>query len=256
MRFRVSLDIFRGPLDLLLHLVRKHELDPADIPIAEVTDQFLAHLDVIEKIDVNAVGDFLDMASTLIEIKSREALPQVEEETEEIEDPRQELVERLLEYKRYKDAASMLEDRARAWQRRFPRVAHDVPETKVDPASQPLQEVGLWDLVSAFGRILRESMSVQPAHIKYDDTPIETYMRRIHERLAAHGKMAFSEMFQAGMHKSALVGVFLAILELVRHGQVSAEQNDLHGEIVVRPGEGFATKLADVVASDYSRTNP
>ncbi len=125
MNFRVDLEIFRGPLDLLLYLVRKHEVEIVDLPLALITDQFLSYLAVIEQLDVDMVGDFVDMASTLIELKSRLVLPRTDEVVEELEDPRHELVQRLLEYKRYKDAASMLEERGREWQHRFARLADD-----------------------------------------------------------------------------------------------------------------------------------
>ncbi len=217
MDFRVQLDTFRGPLDLLLYLVRKHEVDLSDLPIAHITEQYLLHLEVLQQLDVNEVGDFLDLASTLIELKSQAVLPRGGEVTEPWDDPRDELVERLLEYKRYKDAASMLDERSRDWQQHYPRLASDLPPREVDPAGQPIHEVELWDLVSALGRILRDSQSTRPATIVYDDTPIHVYMRRIHERITQHQRAAFSELFEPGMHKSAIVGVFLAILELVRH---------------------------------------
>jgi segregation and condensation protein A len=239
MDFRVQLDYFRGPLDLLLYLVRKHELNVCDLPIALVTEQFLTYLDVLEKLDVNEVGDFLDVASTLIEIKSQLVLPRGGEEAEAWDDPREELVERLLEYKKYKDAASMLDERSRDWQQQYPRFANDIAPRATDTSTQPIREVELWDLVSAMGRILRESQPVTPATIVYDDTPIQVYMQRIHSRLAADSRIAFSDMFQPGMHKSAIVGVFLAILELSRHHGVRTEQNDLHGEIWIVPGEEF-----------------
>ena len=142
MSFRVDLSIFRGPLDLLLYLVRKHEVDIVDIPIAPITDQFLAHLAVLEQLDVDAVGDFLEMASTLIEIKSRMVLPAGDEVEEPLEDPRQDLVRRLLEYKKFKDAASILEERSREWQEHFPRLASDLaaarrrPGRATDPRSR------------------------------------------------------------------------------------------------------------------------
>src|SRR6185437_9491313 len=114
---------FRGPLDLLLYLVRKHEVEIVDLPIALVTEQFLAYLTLLKELDVNAVGDFVEMASTLMEIKSRLVLPHGDESEEELDDPRQELVRRLLEYKKFKDAASILEEQQRAWQERFPRLS-------------------------------------------------------------------------------------------------------------------------------------
>jgi len=239
MDFRVDLDSYRGPLDLLLYLVRKHEVDVTDIPIALIARQYIDYLEVLKVMDVDAVGDFLDMASTLVEIKSRLVLPRVEEEDEALEDPREELVQQLLQYKRYKDAASMLEDRSRQWQKRYGRLADDLPPRRVDPADQPIQEIELWDLVSAFGRIMRDSRTVQPASVVYDETPIHVYMQRIHHRLIERGRVAFSEMFDRGMHKSALIGVFLAVLELVRHHSVRTEQPDPLGEIWVMPGDQF-----------------
>jgi segregation and condensation protein A len=239
MDFRVELEVFRGPLDLLLFLVRKHELDVRDLPIALVTEQYLQHLEVLQQLDVNDVGDFLELASSLIEIKSQLVLPHAGEEAESWDDPRNDLVERLLEYKRYKDAASMLDERSRDWQQHYPRLASDLPPREIDPAGQPIHEVELWDLVSAMGRILRESQAIQPATIVYDETPIHSYMQRLHHQLAESRRVAFSEMFEPGMHKSAIVGVFLAVLELVRHYGVRAEQESLHGEIWIVPGEDF-----------------
>ena len=235
MNFRVDLDNFRGPLDLLLYLVRRHEVEIVDIPIAAVTQQFLEYLAILEKLDVNAVGDFLEVASILIEIKSRSVLPQVVQTDEDWDDPRQELVQRLLEYKKFKDAANMLDERSRQWQLRFARLANDLPPRRNDPAERPIQEVELWDLVSALGRFVRDAESAKKSHIVYDDTPIHVHMIQIRERLAAQGKLALSELFQERMHKSVIIGVFLAILELVRHRVVRAEQNQLHGEIWIIP---------------------
>ncbi len=239
MDFRVDLEIFRGPLDLLLYLVRKHEVEITDIPIAPITDQFLEYLAVLEQVDLAAVGDFVDMASMLIEIKSRMVLPRGGEVEDELADPRQELVRKLLEYKKFKDAASMLDERSRTWQERFGRLASDLPARERDPANEPIHEVELWDLVSAFGRVMRDNQAARPSNIVYDETPIHVYMTRIHDRLRERGQLTFSELFQPGMHKSALVGIFLAILELVRHYRVRAEQNDLFGELWILPGDSL-----------------
>jgi segregation and condensation protein A len=235
MDFRVDLDVFRGPLDLLLYLVRKHEVEITDIPISLITDQYLEYLTLLEQLDVNAVGDFLDMASLLVEIKSQQVLPRGDEVEEDLEDPRQELVRRLLEYKKYRDASSVLEERGRAWQQHFPRLGGDLPAGQRDLADEPVHEVELWDLVSAFGRIVRENVAVKPSSIVYDDTPIHVYMERIHARLTERGQLAFSNLFDASMHKSSLVSIFLALLELVRHRHVRVDQNRLFGEIWVLP---------------------
>ena len=233
MRFRVQLDMFSGPLDLLWYLVRKHELDILDIPITLVTDQYLEMIAVLEQIDVNAVGDFLELATRLMEIKSKLMLPRHEElETEEpVEDPRQDMVQRLLEYKKYKDAASMLEERGRQWQQRYARRANDLPTAKLDPSQQPIQEVELWDLVSAFSRVIRDNAASRPESIRYDETPIEVYMDQIRQHLTDEPRLAFTSLFEPNMTKSQLVGIFLAVLELIRHHHVQVTQESLFGEI-------------------------
>lgn len=234
MRFRVQLDMFAGPLDLLWYLVRKQELDILDIPIARVTEQYLEMLAVLEVIDVNAVGDFLELATRLMEIKSRMMLPRHEEQQEaedQIEDPRHDIVQRLLEYKKYKDAASMLAERSQQWQQRFARRANDLPTIGADPADQAIHGVELWDLVSAFARVIRDNAANKPSAIRYDDTPIEVYMDRIREQLADEPRLAFSGLFQAGMIRSQMIGIFLAVLELIRHHHVQVEQAELFGEI-------------------------
>ncbi len=236
MTFRVDVEIFRGPLDLLLYLVRKHEVDILDLPLSTVTDQYLSYVSVLEQLDVNAIGDFLEMASILLEIKSRMVLPHGDEVAEEIEDPRQGLVQQLLEYRKFKEAASMLEERSRSWQERYPRLAIDVPPRQRSLADEPIREIEMWDLVSAFGRIMQQHGHGPSQNIVYDDTPIEVHMDRIREQLLREGRVALGDLFQPGMHKSRLVGVFLAILELIRHHSVQVDQSQLFGEIYVTPG--------------------
>ena len=197
MEFRVDLNIFRGPLDLLLYLVRKHEVDIVDIPVAEITDQFLEYLTVLEQLDVAAVSDFLAVASTLIEIKSQQVLPRSDEVEDEVDDPREELVRRLLQYKEYRDAASVLEERSRQWQQHYARQEDDLPPRERNLAEEPIHEVELWDLVNAFGRIVRDTKAAKPSSIVYDDTPIHVYMARIHTRLLEEGRLAFSALFSA-----------------------------------------------------------
>jgi segregation and condensation protein A len=251
MDFQVRLAIFRGPLDLLLYLVRKHEVEITDIPIAPITDQFIEYLNVLEQLDLSAVGEFVEMASMLLEIKSRLVLPHGDEEESALADPREELVHRLLEYKKYKDAASMLEERGRGWQDHFARAADDLPPRVRDLAAEEIREVELWDLVSAFGRIVRDSQTVRPSNIVYDDTPIHVYMAQIQARLLEQGQLTFRELFRPGMHRSALVGIFLAVLELVRHDRVRTDQNELFGEIWILPGQSAATPLDAEAVDNY-----
>lgn len=235
MDFLVELEIFAGPLDLLLYLVRRHEVEIAEIPIAPITDQFLDYLGVLEQLDVDAVGDFLEVASTLIEIKSRMLLPHADEIEDPLDDPRRELVERLLEYKKFKDAATVLEERSRDWQQRFPRLASDLAAPGEKPDDERVREVQLWDLVSALGRVLREKEKSKPSSIVYDDTPIHVYLARIQARLREHGALAFGQLVSAEQNKSVIIGMFFAVLELVRHHGVRVEQSEPSSEIWILP---------------------
>jgi segregation and condensation protein A len=229
--FSTKLPFYQGPLDLLLHLVRTHELDILDIPIARILEQYLEYLAILEQIDVNNIGDFLLMASTLVEIKSFKVLPGEETVEVEIETPKQELVKQLLEYQRYCDAARMLQKRSESWQLRFPRLADDLPQRPRNLSDEPLQELKLWDLVSAFGKILRECVPQVEHNVIYDETPIGTHMTQIHQRLKTEKRIAFRQLFVPGQHKSTLVGLFLASLELVRHEYASVYQDFNFGEI-------------------------
>ena len=249
--FPVDLDVFRGPLDLLLYLVRKHEVEITEIPIAEVTDQYLVYLEGLRHLDVDAVGDFLEVASTLAEIKSRMVLPRADEIDDPFDDPRDELVRQLLEYKKFKDAASMLEERGRSWQERYARQSVDLPVRRCDPGEQPIQEVELWDLVSAFGRVMREISLSAPSSVIYDETPIHVFMKRIHERVHGVGRLAFRDLFTDECHKSTHIGNFLAVLELVRHHHVHVDQNELFGEIWLVPTEESAADVDFSHADSY-----
>jgi segregation and condensation protein A len=241
--FRVELDHYRGPLDLLLFLVRKHEVNIREIPIAQITDQYLGYIAILEEMDINAVGDFLELASLLIEIKARLLLPQQEESEQEWDDPRKELVQRLLEYKKYKDAASMLEDQGRSWQQTFARQSVDLPERQVDLTQQPIREVELWDLVSALGRTLNRMKPNPSTSIVYDDTPIHVHMETLYDRLRSQERVAITEVLNTNMRKPQIIGMFLAVLELVRHHSVEAEQEGLSGEIWVIPGPNFGDPI-------------
>jgi len=229
MSYSVALDAFHGPLDLLLHLVKRNEVDILDIPIARVADQFLDHLSVIESLDMDLAGDFVVMAATLMEIKSRMLLPaETQSEVEEGDDPRRELVKQLLEYRRFKDAAAALEARSERQGERMPR--HEVlePSAKHNPAVKPVE---LWDLVSAFARLVRETQSLQTTTIAVDDTPQHVYEARIRERVQREGRIPFASAFDPPYWKARLIGIFLAILELIRHHGLGLEQAEEGGEI-------------------------
>ena len=243
MSFRVDVDLYRGPLDLLLYLVRKHEVTITDIPIAKFTNDYLNYIALLEKLDFDAVGDFVEMASMLIEIKSRFVLPKVEEEEEPWEDPREGLVQRQLEYKKFKDAASILDERGRQFQQTYSRQANDLPPRTVTPSEQPIREVELWDLVSALGRVLELNDKPESSNIVYYDTPIQTHMQNIHTVLASEDRVSLTELLATSMNKPRVIGVFLAVLELVRHHSVEAEQPTPDGEIWLRRGTEFPSTL-------------
>lgn len=232
-QYKVELQIYSGPLDLLLYLIRRNELDILDLPVATITSSFNEFLDVLELIDLDLVGDFLVMASTLAEIKSRMVLPRAEEEeiAEVIDDPRSDLIQQLLEYKKFKDAANALEEHAAEWQERYPRLSDERPKSGKDPAEDLIKEVELWDLVSALARVVKRKEVEEESSITYDDTPISTYVERIGARVRQEGKLAFSAFFEGEKLRSRITGIFLAILELLRHHHFRADQPEDYGEI-------------------------
>jgi segregation and condensation protein A len=233
MDYQVDLETFRGPLDLLLYLVKRQEVDICDIPIARVIEQFLDHLRVIELIDVERAGDFLVVAATLMEIKSKMLLPRGDAPEEEQADPRMELVRQLVEYKKFKDAALLLEAQAERQLARVPRQPE--PPAGPNPAEQPLHRVELWDLVSAFGRLMRETLALQPSQIVMDETPIQVYMEQIEEQVQRQQQLTFSEIFAPPRHRARLLGLFLAILELIKSRRIMVEQPEPFGELWLRP---------------------
>ena len=251
--FLVKSEQFEGPIDLLLYLVRRHEVTLTGISLSKLTERYLDHLGILKEIKIDSVGDFIEVAALLVEMKSRQVLPKNEFETEvEERDPREDLVERLLLFKQFKDAALLIEDRKSQWADYYVRRSEDLLVEKIDPAKQPIADVELWDLVSAFGRVLKDNQPLPKENIIYDETPIQVYMKKIHGRLVDSGKVSFSELFEPGMHKSAMVGVFLAVLELTRHHNVEAKQEDLHSEIWMAPSDGFKSSIDVHQVDDYN----
>lgn len=228
--YLVDLDIFRGPLDLLLYLVKRDEVDIRDIPIARVCEQFKEYLDALQLIDVEQAGEFLVMAATLVEIKTRMLLPRPEESSEPADDPRLELVKQLMQYKKFKDAAALLEARAEEQSQRLSRQPPPLPAHSAPP---PVKPVELWDLVSAFGRLMRETLALQAQTIAIDETPLHVYMELVLAQLQAEKRLPFSALFTPPYTRGRLVGLFLAILELTKRRQLVPEQPDPLGDIWV-----------------------
>jgi len=237
--YRVNLDIFAGPLDLLLYLVRKEEVDIYDIPIAKITDQYIRYIEMLKSIDIDLAGDFLVMAATLMHIKSAMLLPRAEPEqllADELADPRAELIRQLLEYKKFKDAANLLNAAADKQKERFPRP--DSIIERLRPEAEPevdIEQVGVWDLLEAFDSIMKATgAGVDISHIK-DDTPIDLYQIEILHRLQTEGAMSFERLFESRTDRLIMVGLFLALLELIRERLVWAEQPRSSHQVYLRP---------------------
>lgn len=232
--YQVEVDVFRGPLDLLLYLVKREEVDILDIPIARIADQFKKYLDVLHLIDVERAGDFLVLASTLMEIKSRMLLPRPEPFADETDDPRRELVRQLLLYKKIKEAASALE---RLEEEHHLRLARTAPSSAKERVPSALAPVELWDLVSAFGRLLRETAAQQPHSVQVDHTPLHVHMGNILAALRVAGELSLTRLFTPPHTRSRLIGLFSALLELAKSGDIIPTQPQPLGEIYLRLGE-------------------
>lgn len=228
--YRVQLDVFSGPLDLLLFLLKRDELDIQDIPIVRVTEQYLQYVRLLEQVDPNAAGDFLVMASTLIEMKSRALLPSppLDGDNEE-EEARIALVRQLLEYKRFKDAARSLGQAADDRAKRYVRRPAELPD---ELRGVELEEVEVWDLLTAFGRMMTSIGHGPGLHqVRYDDRPIEEYAQEIVETLSRRRTYTFQALFESRSTRAEIIGLFLALLELIRRRRVRAEQEKAFGVI-------------------------
>ncbi|HAK95456.1 MAG TPA: hypothetical protein DCM87_10725 [Planctomycetes bacterium] len=234
--FRTTLENFTGPLDLLLYLIRKDEIDILDIPIAQVLEQYEQFVRFLADIDVNLAADYLVMATTLMEIKSRMLLPQTSDasDEEELDDPRAELVKQLLEYRTYKERALDLAAKLEEQARRYKRTSTDLP-FPLDHVE--LGRLSLWDVVTAFMRIQKAIAANRPAEVVYTERPLSFYMDSIQSVFTAAGcrTVPFEDVFlHAGtVDRYTLVGTFLAILELVKLGALALDRDDATGAIVV-----------------------
>lgn len=256
MEFKVALDVFAGPLDLLLYLVKRHEVEITEVPIARITEDFLVYSEVLEALAIEQVGEFVELASVLLEIKARALVPRPEETEDPVEEVREDLVRRLLEYKQYRDAAVLLEDRARRQEQRFPRL-----DTSDDPGPSPPREVAfaeaqVWDLVAAMSRVMKKRQARAPRQIVHDDTPIEVHIERIEGLLAEQAQLAFSELFEDEMPRMRVVGIFLAVLELVRRGRVTTRQEQLFEELWLAPLEPAAEPAPPALHEPPSEGSP
>ena len=233
--YRVSLDNYSGPMDLLLYLIRREEVDIHDVPLARIIDQYLQYVELLRELDPNAAGEFLVLAATLMEIKTRMLLPAPEaldgdEEGSGI-DPRADLIRQLLEYKEFKDASTDLREMLDRQSQRFPRRPprfESSDDTQID-----LEDVQVWDLFDSFSRVMESIGTRDSRHeVIYDDTPVELHAADILDRLQREGPLSFTQVFEGRTVRSEIVGLFLAMLELIRQRQIFASQDsnfqDIH----------------------------
>ena len=236
--YRVNLEIFAGPMDLLLYLVRKEEVDIYDIPIARITDQYIHYIEMLKGLDIDLAGDFLVMAATLMQIKSAMLLPRAEPDqlqADELADPRTELIRQLLEYKKFKDAANLLSDAAEDARHRFGRPSTIVEQLK--PNAEPtvdIEQVSIWNLLEAFDSIMKATnLTTDISHIT-DDTPIDLYQIEVLHRLQSEGAMRFERIFEPSANRAVMIGLFLALLELVREKLAAVEQSGHPEQLYLR----------------------
>jgi segregation and condensation protein A len=234
--YNIKIPVFEGPFDLLLHLIKENKIDIYDIPIALITGQYLRYMEMMKELNLEIAGEFLVMAATLIYIKSRMLLPPDEEASpEELEDPRLELVNRLVEYQRFKEAASGLRKREEDWMKVFQK------EPVSDEEGVYLSDVSLFDLLGAFKKIL-DTAPPELVSITKETLTVKDRMSVIMEMLERQEAVRFEEMFKEGVTRLQLIITFIALLELIRFGLARAYQEKEFGNIwVINPAKQLKT---------------
>jgi len=229
MSYRVKLDVFEGPLDLLLHLVKKNEVELSDIPVATITDQYLAYLDLMQQLDLDVAGEYLVMAATLLHLKSRILLPRGDvNDEEEGEDPRAELARQLLEYRRFKEAADLLNHRDWLDRDVFARAPlQDETDSEIDV----LYDVSLGDLLDALQEILKRAAPEVIHAVILEQVSLRERLCFVLDTLREQGEVEFKDLFPIGATRLQILVTFLAILELVRMRMISLCQEELFGPI-------------------------
>jgi segregation and condensation protein A len=235
MRFR--LPIYEGPLDLLLHLIKRAELDPQDVTTSIITEQYLEQLNLMEQLNLDVAGEYLVMAATLLLIKSFALLPHAAlADTEEAEELKRDLVERLLEYQRYREAAAKLGERALLGRDVFISAGEPVP--REEAPSLPFA-VSIFDLVSAMAAVLKRLGDRTPRRIELRDIPVAQCIPRILAALSDGERIEFTTLFEDLADHPLIIATFMALLELIRRGAVRAWQEDRHGPILLGRGDRF-----------------
>jgi segregation and condensation protein A len=227
--YAVRLEVFEGPLDLLLHLIKRNQVDIYDIPIATITDQYLDYLSLMKALNLDVAGEFLLMAATLLQVKSKMLLPSLPEEEEEEDDPRAELVNRLLEYERYKEAAARLHERDI-----LDRDTFVLGKQAEESEEGGLVEVGVFELIEALRDVLNRYSPETAYDITLDRITIEERIAQILEAVKAGGKgLLFSSLFSGASSKDDIIITFLALLELIKMRMIKIYQRVPFGPIEI-----------------------
>lgn len=248
MQYNVKIEAFEGPLDLLLHLINRLEIDIYDIPVSEITEQYLIYIHAMKEFQLDIASEYLVMAATLLAIKSKMLLPKYEEEEdedffdyEEGQDPRDELVERLIEYKKYKEAAEDLKTLEQERGLMYTKPPSDLSQyAEDDRADNTRLDVTLYDMLGAFQKLLRRKKLQKPvaAKIARQEIPIEKRMEEIMGMLSSSGgRKNFNDLFPE-MERGHIVVTFLAILELMKRKEVSVEQEGNFADIFISAQRG------------------
>ena len=230
--YRVRLDLFDGPLDLLLHLIKKNEVDVTDIPIATITEQYLGYLDLLRELRLDVAGEYLVMAATLTLLKSRLLLPSPTTEDEEDPDPRADLVRQLLEYQRYRQAAATLADRPLLRRDVFVRVpnAEGLPS---DAGGAPVLRVTPWELMEAFRAVLQRARPDPVHHVAAETVTLRDRIASLLSTLTVARSVTFESLFGDAPARSFVIVTFLAVLELAKLGAIEAVQQEPLGDILL-----------------------
>ncbi len=240
--YKVELDVFEGPLDLLLYLIRKDEVDIYNIPIERITTQYMEYLSVMRMLDLNIAGEFIVMAATLMMIKSRMLLPvdeRTEEEEEEEDDPRWDLVRQLVEYKKFKDVASQLQEREFYQENVFDFGGKSALVLEPEDTGLGLQDVGLFDLIAAFNEVLKKAPPEQLGEIAADRYTVADKIDQLLKHVRRGRALRFSHMFGQMASRNEIICTFLALLELLRLRQIVAEQDANFGDIVITQSDAI-----------------
>lgn len=234
MSYKVKLEVFEGPLDLLLYLIKKEEVDIYDIPISKVTDQYLEYLEFMKLLDLDIAGEFIVMAATLMHIKSKMLLPpdQTPDGEKEEEDPRAELVKRLLEYKKFKEAASQLSHMESSQKHFFARVGVDKGELPLP--DDDFFEASLFDLITAFTKVLKDIPREVFHQVVKEEFTVSEKIHDILHMLVDKPVMSFVDLFKIARNKREIITMFLALLELIRLKEVVALQASSFDNIEIR----------------------